>query len=166
MYNYHYDGKHPLKPFTGKGFANKGSLPPKNATRIEPPEAGPGQWPVYAGGSWGLAEDHRDEKGYINGVPAEIKDIGPYPEGWSETPPPLTAEQVREAAISECLAKLGELDAKSTRSIRAIEVMKNSGGYTEELVAELAFLAGLEEQAVAERAKLADLREAAQNAAN
>lgn len=45
-------------------------------------------------GAWVNVENHVGEKGYVNGVPTEIKDYGPLPEGWSLTPPAPTEEQL------------------------------------------------------------------------
>jgi hypothetical protein len=167
-FNYYYDETHPLKPFSSESVANKGSLPPLNAIRTAPPAKQAGKWPCFKNGAWSMVDDHRGETGYVNGVRTEIKDIGPYPSGWSATAPPPTEEELTERAIDECLAKLNDLDRKSTRSIRAIEVLKeriaeNVGltdpdGLSAQLAAEKAYLAGLEEQAKEERAKLATLR--------
>lgn len=45
-------------------------------------------------GAWVNVENHIGEKGYVNGVPIEIKEYGPPPEGWSLTPPSPTEEQL------------------------------------------------------------------------
>lgn len=45
-------------------------------------------------GAWVDVENHVGEKGYVNGVPTEIKEYGPLPEGWSLTPPAPTEEQL------------------------------------------------------------------------
>ena len=44
--------------------------------------------------AWVNVENHVGEKGYINGVPTEIKEYGPLPEGWSNSPPEPTEEQL------------------------------------------------------------------------
>lgn len=61
-------------------------------------------------GSWVNVENHVGEKGYINGVPIEIMEYGPLPEGWSDTPPPPTIEElfdtlrsVRDARVNAVL---------------------------------------------------------------
>ena len=45
-------------------------------------------------GSWVNVENHVGEKGYVNGVPIEIMEYGPLPEGWSDTPPPPTTDDL------------------------------------------------------------------------
>ena len=45
-------------------------------------------------GAWVDVENHVGEKGFVNGVPTEIKDYGPLPDGWSTTPRSPTAEQL------------------------------------------------------------------------
>ena len=166
-YNYYLDTSHPLKPYLRHCVANKGSLPPPNATRTAPPPEVAGKWRVYKGGHWDYADDHRGETGYVYGKPTAIKDIGPYPAGWSETPPQPTAQELKNRAISEALAKLNEIDSKSIRPIRAIKRLEEQiaatagisgdSGLAAELGQEKVCLAGLEDQARAERAKLAEL---------
>ncbi|MDR0620717.1 MAG: hypothetical protein LBJ61_02410 [Deltaproteobacteria bacterium] len=166
-YNYYFDDTDPLKPYRSECVANKGSLPPLNATRIAPPPEVEGKWRVFKGGKWGYVEDHRGEEGYLNGVPTEIKALGPYPSGWSATPPPPTAEEIRAQSIAECQAKLAEIDLKSTRSIRAIKVLEDEISTTtglagnaelvQKLAVEKSYLSNLETQAKAERDKLAGL---------
>jgi hypothetical protein len=162
--NYYYNQSHPLKPFTGQCLANPGSYPPDGAVRFPPPSGYPqGKHPAFKDGSWVLIDDHRNESGYVNGQPFTIKDYGPYPDGWSTTPPPPTPEQIKQEAINQCLGKLAELDAKSTRTIRSIEVLRyrqsNGENVTSELASEIAFLGNLENQAQETRAELAALRE-------
>lgn len=45
-------------------------------------------------GAWVDVENHVGEKGFVNGVPTEINDYGPRPDGWSETLPPLTETEM------------------------------------------------------------------------
>lgn len=59
---------------------------------------------------WVNEENHVGESGYVNGVPTEIKEYGPLPDGWSDTPPPLTTEELffrirgqRDARINSVL---------------------------------------------------------------
>lgn len=49
-------------------------------------------------GAWVDVENHVGEKGFVNGVPTEIKDYGPLPEGWSVTlpAPPLAEVQAEK----------------------------------------------------------------------
>ena len=66
-------------------------------------------WRV-AGDAWEQVEDHKGKNGYVNGQPHEVKEYGPLPEGWSDTPPAPTIEElfdtlrsVRDGRISAVL---------------------------------------------------------------
>ena len=148
--NYYWNPKHPLKPFTVAQPANKGSLAPSNATRTAPPLVQPGKWPAWTGTAWGWIEDHRGESGYVNGQPIEIKDFGPYPEGWSATPPPPTAEELKAQEVAKLQGELATLDMRSIRALRA--VAKGSAAQ-----ADHDKLAALETEAADKRAELAAL---------
>ena len=61
-------------------------------------------------GKWIYVEDHKGKSGYIKGEPYEIKEYGPLPDGWSDTPPTPTHEELfdmlrsfRDARISAVL---------------------------------------------------------------
>lgn len=60
--------------------------------------------------AWEEVEDHRGESGYVNGVPTEIKEYGPLPDGWSVTPPPPTADQLFAALRAARDARLASTD--------------------------------------------------------
>jgi hypothetical protein len=70
---------------------------PNNATHIPAPDAQEGYIAHWTGEAWEQVEDHKGETGYVNGEPYTIKDYGPYPDGWSDTPPPPTPEEQLEA---------------------------------------------------------------------
>jgi hypothetical protein len=166
--NYYYDSEKFLKPFTHECFANPGSFPPDNAVRTAPPALAEGFWPCFIDGEWRLIEDHRGEKGYLDGQGDEIKEVGPYPDNWSFEAPAPTPEQVKAAEISRIQGVLFELDLKSTRPMRAImECQKelasaSDQGRIDELNASIAIeegrLAELESQAQIERANLSALQ--------
>lgn len=85
------------------------SLLPNNATRTAPTVV-EGKVPRWTGKDWEQVEDHKGKSGYVNGQPHEIKEYGPLPEGWSDTPPPLTTEELfdrlrgqRDARINSVL---------------------------------------------------------------
>lgn len=61
-------------------------------------------------GAWVNVENHVGEKGYVNGVPIEIKAYGPLPDGWSVTPPPPTADQLFAALRASRDARLAHTD--------------------------------------------------------
>jgi hypothetical protein len=103
LLNHYFDASSPLRPYTHSLLATPGTVRPSNALRVDLPFtfAGDGHpakenvpaefkgfWPCEKDGAWVLVEDHRSEQGYINGEPHTIKDVGPRPDGWSDTPPP------------------------------------------------------------------------------
>jgi hypothetical protein len=61
------------------------------------PEQVEGMIPKRSGDAWVQVENHKGEAGYLNGLPHTIIAYGPYPEGWSKTPPPLSPEEQLEA---------------------------------------------------------------------
>lgn len=69
-----------------------------------------GKWPQRVNGAWVNVENYVGEKGYLNGVPMEIKEYGPLPDGWSVTPPPLTADQLFAALRAARDARLADTD--------------------------------------------------------
>ena len=89
MENYYFDEN---GVYIGSAPVGQEEFPPRNATRIPPPER-PGFWPVYMRGregvrdGWELFEDHCGQEGWVNGEPLRIAGLGPLPEGWSNTPP-------------------------------------------------------------------------------
>ncbi|MCD8351444.1 MAG: hypothetical protein LUC93_12625 [Planctomycetaceae bacterium] len=103
MDNHYYDDN---GIYTCSAPANEGSLPPAGAVRESPPSR-PGYWPkrTAANDGWELVEDHRGERGWLAGVPAVVRELGPLPEGWSSTPPPQANEDAcrdkRQAAFIE-----------------------------------------------------------------
>lgn len=110
MRNNYFDNTHPLRPYTHSSPAMPGTVPPVNALRGETPTARPGFHPAEQNGRWIEIEDHRGQNGYVNGQPYEVRDFGPLPDGWSETLPPPTPEELAraeyETALSESAAIL------------------------------------------------------------
>ncbi len=68
-------------------------LLPNNATRTVPTIV-EGFVPRWTGKNWEQVEDHKGKRGYVNDEPYERKECGPLPEGWSDTPPPPTTEEL------------------------------------------------------------------------
>jgi len=97
-------------------------LLPANATFTPVPEYGQGQIPVFKNNTWEIAEDHRGEKGYVNGAETVINKIGPYPEGWS-TEEPLY-EPTKEKIV---IPQLYNVDTSSIRAIRSILLHMTKG---------------------------------------
>ena len=75
-------------------------LLPNNATHAAPAHKD-GYIPRWTGKKWEQVEDHRGKEGYVGGTPYTIKEYGPLPEGWSDTPPPPTLDEARAAKIAE-----------------------------------------------------------------
>lgn len=118
QYNNHYDTAKSLKPFTISTPTNPGSIAPPDCTREETtPVVTPGFWPCrdLKKNKWVDVEDHRTELGFVNGVFTEINEVGPYPDGWSTTPP--EPELSREEQI---IRRLSEIDRESIRPLRAV----------------------------------------------
>lgn len=76
-------------------------LPPNNSTRDPWPPAKKGFIRRRVGAKWIYVEDHKGKNGYVNGQPHEIKEYGPLPDGWSDTPPPPTLTDVQTAKRQE-----------------------------------------------------------------
>jgi hypothetical protein len=117
--NHYFNAESPLKEYAGSRPANPGSLPPANATRTAPPEA-EGFWPIWNGTAWTLKEDHRGEKGWLDGQEHTIESLGPLPEGWSSEPPEPTAEEFIAGKLARLKYLLSKIDAASIRPLRAI----------------------------------------------
>lgn len=109
--NYFFNPRHPLKPFSRSLPANKGGLPPANATRLAP-EFENGFWPCWDGRQWIKAEDHRGLSGWLNGQKYTVEALGPLPGGFSETPPPPDPEAIRQTRLAEIEKELARLDAE------------------------------------------------------
>ena len=109
-FNNYYDASHPLHPYTHSLAFTEGSIPPVNALRGPIPTSTAGYHPGEKNGKWIAIEDHRGKKGYLDGQPHEIKEYGPLPEGWSDTPPPPTADQLFAALRTSRDARLAHTD--------------------------------------------------------
>lgn len=92
---------------------------PARCTETEPPGEKSGYVRVWNGEKWEYTEDHRGEKYWLPGegydTPGhEITEIGPLPEGASNTAPQPTAEELQALALAELdaeyQAKFDELD--------------------------------------------------------
>ena len=75
-------------------------LLPNNATHMAPTVV-EGKVPRWTGKNWKQVEDHKGKNGYVNGQHHTTKEYGPLPEGWSETPPPPTTEELFTSLRSE-----------------------------------------------------------------
>ena len=127
-------------------------LLPNNATYTAP-ELQEGHIPRWNGKTWEQVENHQGEEGYVDGKSYTIKEYGPYPDGWSDTPPEPTPEERNAQRRAEILARLKEIDADSVRPLRAI-------ANNEAVQADRDKLAALDAEAVTLRQELAGLPEA------
>ncbi len=91
------------------GEAEDYGLLPNNATHTVP-TLKKGFVPRWTGKTWEQVEDHKGKSGYVNGQLHEIKEYGPLPEGWSDTPPPPTADQLFAALRAARDARLAHTD--------------------------------------------------------
>lgn len=87
-----------------------GWLIPAHATTQAPPEAGQGQAAIWQGEAWTLTEDHRGCRGWLDGQPATITELGPLPGGWSDTAPEPTPVELAAVARAERDARLAACD--------------------------------------------------------
>jgi hypothetical protein len=128
MHTYYcYDDTNNLKPLTKTIFSSIYGEPPKEAyTETVPPNPSRGQVPCFIEGEWVLMEDHRREWGWIDGIPTQITDIGPYPEGFSTQPPPPTQAELNEVARREYLAELDNIDKSTIRALREIDASNDA----------------------------------------
>ncbi|WP_411330105.1 phage tail assembly chaperone [Desulfovibrio desulfuricans] len=85
-------------------------LQPGMSLLVAPGDKRKGYAQQVDGDRWKEVEDHRGKEGFVNGQPHEIKAYGPLPDGWSDTPPPLTTEELffrirgqRDARINSVL---------------------------------------------------------------
>lgn len=80
---------------------------PSDATTLQPPAQREGFARVLnlAGDVWEHVEDHRGEAGYVEGQPHTVRDLGPLPAGWSDTPPELTPEELLDKQLAAIEAK-------------------------------------------------------------
>lgn len=140
-----------LDPEESKKQGKDVLLMPPNSTTIEP-DAREGYVPVWNGGAWEYIEDHRGERGWVNRVPFEIKELGPLPDGFAAEEPEPTPEELAERRRQEILAELDRIDRASSRSLRAIIAAQAAG--QEPASADVARLAGYEAEAKALRAEL------------
>ena len=117
--NYYFDDSDVFRPFTVAIPANKGSNHPLNALRIKPGSKS-GYWPCEKSGKWTFIEDHRGERGYVDGKEFEIKTVGPYPNGWSKEEPPKSQEEQDRERLWAIDGELISLDNDSVRPLREI----------------------------------------------
>ena len=88
-------------------------LLPHGATRMAP-DIRDGFVPRWTGAAWEQVEDHRGKTGYVNGQAVELREPGPLPDGWSDTPPPPS---LTDAKVSKAAAVRRAYDAALTATL-------------------------------------------------
>jgi hypothetical protein len=131
------------------GEAEDYGLLPNNSTRTVP-QIQEGYIPRWNGTAWEQVENHKEREGYLDGQPHTIKEYGPLPEGWSDTPPPPTPEELAAQRKAEILARLAAIDIDSIRPLRSLAEGAATDYDTDKL-------ATLEAEAAELRAELAAL---------
>ena len=116
VYEYH----HETGEFTGETFADVSPREPgvyhhpANTTIKPPPRTSKNQIAVWNGTKWNIIADHRGKEGWVNGEPIEIRDLGPLPDGWSDTLPEMTGTQKE---MHELETRKNELDILLSQSM-------------------------------------------------
>lgn len=83
---------------------------PNNATYTKPLAEKDGFVQKWNGKEWEYVESHKGESGYLDGKPFEMKQYGPLPDGFTETPPPPTDAELAEQVRAERDGKLAASD--------------------------------------------------------
>jgi hypothetical protein len=87
-----------------------GWLIPAHATTLAPPAAPQGLAAVWSGAAWTLAEDHRGRRGWLDGQPATVTELGPLPPGWADAAPEPGPGELAAARRAERDARLAACD--------------------------------------------------------
>lgn len=95
------------------GEAEDYGLLPNNATSTAPQKR-EGFIPRWTGEAWEQVEDHKGREGYVDGKPHTVKEYGPLPDGWSDTPPEPTFD---EAVAAKCVEIHAGYDAALAASL-------------------------------------------------
>ena len=96
-------------------------LVPANAC-LDAPEIVAGHISRRINGQWIQVENHRGEKGYVDGRPYTMMDYGPYPDGWSTEPPLPTVDELfarlRAARDTQLRSRYDAAIAQLNRQLR------------------------------------------------
>ena len=126
------------------GEAEDYGLLPNNATHTVP-TLKKGFVPRWTGEKWEQVEDHKGKSGYVNGQPHEIKEYGPLPEGWSDTPPPPTIEELFDRLRSFRDARINAVLWMRERHADELELGKETSLTPEQYTALLTYIQALRE---------------------
>ena len=110
----------PLREHLPDNEITKYLVPANAIVDPPPPEAPDGHAARWNGTSWEIAEDHRGEVGFVDGVPATIATVGPYPPGWSTEPSTPTEEEVAAKMAELQLRKAVAIDADSAIDLASV----------------------------------------------
>ena len=83
-----------LDPLESSNTGKPVWVQPCMSLAVAPGETRDGYVRVADKGKWLEKEDHRGKVGFVHGQPHEIKEYGPLPDGWSDTPPPPTTGEL------------------------------------------------------------------------
>ena len=115
---------------------------PNNATRTAP-TLKKGFVPCWDGIKWRQVEDHKGESGYVNGQPHEIKEYGPLPEGWSDTPTPPTIEELFDRLRSFRNARIADALWMRERHADELEIGKETSLTPDQYITLLTYIQAL-----------------------
>lgn len=124
------------------GEAEDYGLLPNNATHTAP-TLKKGFVPRWTGKKWEQIEDHKGKSGYVNDQPHEIKEYGPLPNGWSDTPPPPTIEELFDRLRSFRDGRISAVLWMRERHADELELGKEPTLTPEQYTALLAYLQAL-----------------------
>lgn len=85
-------------------------IQPGNTLVVAPGKQRKGYVWQVDGEVWKEVEDHRGKEGFVGGEPFTVKKCGALPDGWSDTPPPPTADQLFAALRAARDARLARTD--------------------------------------------------------
>ena len=117
-------------------------LLPNNATH-KAPTLKKGFVPRWTGKKWEQVEDYKGKSGYVNGQPHTIKEYGPLPEGWSDTPPPPTIEELFDRLRSFRDARISAVLWMRERHADELELGKETSLTLEQYTALLTYIQAL-----------------------
>ena len=100
---------------------------PHNSTRERPPSVTSDYIQRWDGTAWKVFQNFKGREGYLNGQPHKITEYGPLPEGWSDTPPLPTAEELAERRRQAIQAEFYKIRDQTERPQRALEVARLLG---------------------------------------
>ena len=114
-----------------------------NRAAWEEPEIKVGFIPRMVKGNWVQVENHRDKRGFIGGNPFTITEYGPLPEGWSETPPQPTIEELFDRLRSFRNARIADALWMRERHADELEIGKETSLTPDQYITLLTYIQAL-----------------------